>query len=145
MKFSVFFFCSQPSICGGNRLRRQADNSQVGDNSEGTPATIEVYSGLYVNEANDLSKAGLDDDSVFSEKVSAVSAQTHKYKHAPRRYVSLGTQRRMLSILYAVLIKTRARATALHNFTLPYKFHHLLLYAQQCTLNSDNCKHFASL
>ncbi|XP_065167858.1 cuticlin-4 [Atheta coriaria] len=57
-----------PSICGGNRLRRQADNSQVGDNSEGTPATIEVYSGLYVNEANDLSKAGLDDDSVFSEK-----------------------------------------------------------------------------
>ncbi|KAK9886259.1 hypothetical protein WA026_015770 [Henosepilachna vigintioctopunctata] len=47
---------------GSNRLRRQAH-----DASEGTPATIEVYSGLYVNEANDLAKA--EEDSVYSEKV----------------------------------------------------------------------------
>ncbi|CAH0550402.1 unnamed protein product [Brassicogethes aeneus] len=53
----------QAPSCGGNRLRRQASD-------EGTPATIEVYSGLYVNEANDLAKAGQEDDSVFSEKAS---------------------------------------------------------------------------
>ncbi|XP_017777442.1 PREDICTED: uncharacterized protein LOC108563316, partial [Nicrophorus vespilloides] len=59
-----------PPNCGGNRLRRQAVNGGGGavESSEGTPATIEVYSGLYVNEANDLSKAGLDEDSVYSEK-----------------------------------------------------------------------------
>lgn len=59
----------KPPNCGGTsgtRPRRQA-GAESGD-SEGTPATIEVYSGLYVNEANDLAKAGLDDDSVFSEK-----------------------------------------------------------------------------
>lgn len=57
--------------CGGNRLRRQAGNSNntPSDPTDGgTPATIEVYSGLYVNEANDLAKAGQEDDSVFSEK-----------------------------------------------------------------------------
>ncbi|KRT82059.1 hypothetical protein AMK59_4006 [Oryctes borbonicus] len=53
----------QPTTCGSNRVRRQANSA---DSSEGTPATIEVYSGLYVNEANDLAK--VDDDSVFSEK-----------------------------------------------------------------------------
>lgn len=61
----------QPPNCGTNRLRRQANNGA--DTTEGTPATIEVYSGLYVNEANDLAKAGLDDDdSVYSEKVGGV-------------------------------------------------------------------------
>lgn len=63
--------CSPPST---NRLRRQATSpsgtSSGGAVGEGTPATIEVYSGLYVNEANDLAKAGLDGDSVYSEKVS---------------------------------------------------------------------------
>lgn len=54
----------QPN-CGGNRLKRQANN---GDSSEGTPATIEVSSGLYVNEVNDLAKAS-EEDSVYSEKV----------------------------------------------------------------------------
>ncbi|GJQ66129.1 hypothetical protein Trydic_g4194 [Trypoxylus dichotomus] len=54
---------ANPTACGSNRVRRQANNA---DSSEGTPATIEVYSGLYVNEANDLAK--VDDDSVFSEK-----------------------------------------------------------------------------
>ncbi|XP_030766292.1 uncharacterized protein LOC115890250 isoform X2 [Sitophilus oryzae] len=49
----------------GSRNRRQA---VAPDQSEGTPATIEVYSGLYVNEANDLAKANQDDDSVFSVK-----------------------------------------------------------------------------
>ncbi|XP_066253627.1 cuticlin-4 [Euwallacea similis] len=60
---------SKPSVCSGitgTRPRRQA--GAEGSDSDGTPATIEVYSGLYVNEANDLAKAGLDDDSVFSEK-----------------------------------------------------------------------------
>lgn len=55
-------------------MRRQASGgASPADPNEGTPATIEVYSGLYVNEANDLAKAGLEEDSVFSEKVSLVS------------------------------------------------------------------------
>ncbi|XP_044746958.1 uncharacterized protein LOC123308398 [Coccinella septempunctata] len=48
---------------GENRVRRQAP-----DPSEGIPATIEVYSGLYVNEANDLAKP--EEDGVYSEKTS---------------------------------------------------------------------------
>ncbi|KAF5285666.1 hypothetical protein FQA39_LY16530 [Lamprigera yunnana] len=54
------------SNCGSNRLRRQINV----DSNEGTPATIEVYSGLYVNEANDLSKTNVEEDSVYSEKTS---------------------------------------------------------------------------
>ncbi|XP_057662554.1 cuticlin-4 [Diorhabda carinulata] len=50
----------------GNRIRRQA-RSQTTE-GEGTPATINVYSGLYVNEANDSAKT--EEDSVFSEKTS---------------------------------------------------------------------------
>lgn len=59
----------KPPTCSGttsSRSRRQA--GAEGSDTEGTPATIEVYSGLYVNEANDLAKAGQEDDSVFSEK-----------------------------------------------------------------------------
>lgn len=41
-----FYF--QPPDCSSGRRKRQAD--------EGSPATIEVYSGLYVNEANDLAR-----------------------------------------------------------------------------------------
>lgn len=40
--------CPPPPDCSSGRKKRQAD--------EGSPATIEVYSGLYVNEANDLSR-----------------------------------------------------------------------------------------
>ncbi|CAG9863314.1 unnamed protein product [Phyllotreta striolata] len=59
--------CDVTPVCWGNRVRRQANS---GDSSEGTPATIEVFSGLYVNEANDLAKAEEVDNSVFSEKTS---------------------------------------------------------------------------
>ncbi|KAL1132322.1 hypothetical protein AAG570_010278 [Ranatra chinensis] len=41
--------CPPPPDCLSGRKKRQAD--------EGSPATIEVYSGLYVNEANDLNRA----------------------------------------------------------------------------------------
>lgn len=59
-----------------NRVRRQAIQTNPASLpeiiSDGTPATIEVFSGLYVNEANDPAKAGTNEesDSVFSEKVS---------------------------------------------------------------------------
>ncbi|XP_018567195.1 uncharacterized protein LOC108907853 [Anoplophora glabripennis] len=56
-------------LCGGNRVRRQATEA-ASEPVEGTPATIEVYSGLYVNEANDPAKVGPEDDSVFSERTS---------------------------------------------------------------------------
>lgn len=57
------------SNCGGNRIRRQAQGSQSPDTSEGTPATIEVYSGLYVNEANEVAKEE-SDDPFITEAVS---------------------------------------------------------------------------
>ncbi|KAJ8965382.1 hypothetical protein NQ317_006456, partial [Molorchus minor] len=59
--------------CGSNRLRRQAKDQSAVDIGEGTPATIEVYSGLYVNEANDLTKPGQEDDAVFSERGGTAS------------------------------------------------------------------------
>lgn len=49
-----------PPPCGNNavgRRRRDADSDKDG----GTPATIEVYSGLYVNEATDI-KGDVNDD-----------------------------------------------------------------------------------
>lgn len=42
-----------PPSCNGERRRRKRDNEEDG---EGSPATIEVYSGLYVNEATELSR-----------------------------------------------------------------------------------------
>lgn len=59
----------QPPHCGKNlggvRRRRQIGNDT---SEEGAPATIEVYSGLYVNEATD----GKNDivDHVQKEKVN---------------------------------------------------------------------------
>lgn len=55
-------------MCGDNvkRPKRQSSSSGVKDD-DGLPATIEVYSGLYVNENNDSSES--DDDSVFRERV----------------------------------------------------------------------------
>ncbi|XP_049845301.1 cuticlin-4 isoform X1 [Schistocerca gregaria] len=50
-----------PPLCGrrGSRRRRAAKPK---DAETGTPATIEVYSGLYVNEATDISKMDSFDD-----------------------------------------------------------------------------------
>ncbi|CAH1403601.1 unnamed protein product [Nezara viridula] len=41
--------CPPPPDCQNSRRRRRSE--------EGSPATIEVYSGLYVNEANDIPKS----------------------------------------------------------------------------------------
>lgn len=51
-----------PSCNGTKRSKREAD-----DSDDGVPATIEVFSGLYVNENAEV----IDDDydSVFREKV----------------------------------------------------------------------------
>lgn len=63
----------QPPLCNSIARRRRdtADDDEVKgvEGLEGTPATIEVYSGLYVNEASDVaSKSDLSDD-VFRERV----------------------------------------------------------------------------
>lgn len=39
---------------------------------DGTPATIEVYSGLYVNEASDISSKSDFSDDVFRERVHKI-------------------------------------------------------------------------
>nr|CAD7568472.1 unnamed protein product [Timema californicum] len=46
----------------GTALTRIRRDSEVKKSEGGSPATIEVYSGLYVNEATDLSKADVIDD-----------------------------------------------------------------------------------
>nr|CAD7585503.1 unnamed protein product [Timema genevievae] len=46
----------------GTALTRIRRDSEVKKSDGGSPATIEVYSGLYVNEATDLSKADVIDD-----------------------------------------------------------------------------------
>ncbi|XP_044738224.1 uncharacterized protein LOC123299886 [Chrysoperla carnea] len=53
-----------PPNCAKNRGRRQAKDANDG----GVPATIEVFSGLYVNEANDLSKIDPYEDDVIARK-----------------------------------------------------------------------------
>lgn len=59
-----------------SRRRRRAASARALEDKDttsldgGTPATIEVYSGLYVNEASDIAgKSDLSDD-VFRERVS---------------------------------------------------------------------------
>lgn len=54
-------------MCGNNAVRRSRRDTD-GDKDGSTPATIEVYSGLYVNEATDI-KGDVNDD-VAKEKVS---------------------------------------------------------------------------
>jgi hypothetical protein len=53
----------QTPICSGKRTKRATDDEDDGS----VPATIEVFSGLYVNENAEV----IDDDydSVFKEKV----------------------------------------------------------------------------
>jgi hypothetical protein len=55
----------QTPTCAGKRIKRETETTD----DEGAPATIEVYSGLYVNENAEV----LDDDadSVFREKVTS--------------------------------------------------------------------------
>lgn len=53
--------CANPH----NRHKREATNRS--DDDEGQPATIELYSGLYVNENAEIIENG--DDSVFAERV----------------------------------------------------------------------------
>jgi hypothetical protein len=56
--------CHKTPVCDGStRTKRETD---IGD--DGSPATIEVFSGLYVNENAEV--LGDDFDSVFKEKVS---------------------------------------------------------------------------
>lgn len=68
-----FILLLQPPLCNSIARRRRdaANDDEVKgvEGLDGTPATIEVYSGLYVNEASDVSKSDFSDD-VFKERVS---------------------------------------------------------------------------
>ncbi|KAK7792144.1 hypothetical protein R5R35_000412 [Gryllus longicercus] len=54
-----------PDCSAGNAVARRKRDAEEKD---GQPATIEVYSGLYVNEATDISKLDLDDVSKEKEE-----------------------------------------------------------------------------
>ena len=67
----TILFVFQPPICenGINLIRKkrqvvEIDESDNSYNIEDTPEAIKVYSGLYVNEAQDL-----DDDAVFDDEL----------------------------------------------------------------------------
>lgn len=64
----------QPPACNSiSRRRRDTVNDDTVKGVEGldggTPATIEVYSGLYVNEASDVASKSDFTDDVFRERV----------------------------------------------------------------------------
>lgn len=67
------FCCIQAPDCSVTRGKRTRRDAQSSDSSfdEGHPATIEVYSGLYVNENAEIVEGS--DDSVFAEKVCTKS------------------------------------------------------------------------
>lgn len=95
------FHLLQPSTCGGSsstRSRRQA-GAESSDSDGSTPATIEVYSGLYVNEANDLAKAGQEDDSVFSEKVIIKKNNNFRYVPSSNRFLETRIRRLLVRVL----------------------------------------------
>lgn len=64
--FLIVLHTPQAPNCAQNRSKRDTEET----NDEGHPATIEVYSGLYVNENAEVIDS--DDDSVFAEKVTLV-------------------------------------------------------------------------
>lgn len=57
--------CQEAPVCSGKRPKRQAND---GKDDEALPATIEVFSGLYVNENENANDS--DEDAVYKEKVS---------------------------------------------------------------------------
>lgn len=61
--------CQEAPLCTGKRPKRQATGE--GKDDEALPATIEVFSGLYVNENENANDS--DEDAVYKEKVSAYS------------------------------------------------------------------------
>lgn len=64
--YIVIVIAFQPPTCSGKRPKRQTNNDNKDE--DGQPATIEVYSGLYVNENVDVSEG--DDDTVLKERVN---------------------------------------------------------------------------
>ncbi|XP_034475961.1 uncharacterized protein LOC117782951 [Drosophila innubila] len=55
--------CQEAPLCSGKRPKRQASD---GKDDDAMPATIEVFSGLYVNENENANDS--DEDAVFKEK-----------------------------------------------------------------------------
>ncbi|KYN05042.1 Cuticlin-1 [Cyphomyrmex costatus] len=64
--------CLQPPLCNSIARRRRdtanAHETKGIEDLDGTPATIEVYSGLYVNEASDVSSKSDFSNDVFRER-----------------------------------------------------------------------------
>lgn len=68
----------QPPACNSvSRRRRDTANDNTVKGVEGldggTPATIEVYSGLYVNEASDIGSKSDYSEDVFRERVRPIN------------------------------------------------------------------------
>jgi len=57
--------CQEAPQCSGKRPKRQA--AADSKEEDGLPATIEVFSGLYVNENENANDS--DEDAVYKEKV----------------------------------------------------------------------------
>lgn len=64
-----FFFARKVPNCMKNKRTKRDTPANDSTEDEGQPATIQVYSGLYVNENAEV--LDNDQDSVFAEKVMA--------------------------------------------------------------------------
>lgn len=58
--------CHQSPDCSAKRTKRQSEVKKADEEDDGHPATIEVYSGLYVNENAEIIEGA---DEVLKEKV----------------------------------------------------------------------------
>lgn len=75
----MFYLLKPPACIGGRRRRRRRDLTDAKSNNGattvggildgGTPAMIEVYSGLYVNEASDTTSKSDFLDEVSKQRV----------------------------------------------------------------------------
>lgn len=105
-----------PPDCGKNRKRREAvpqvagagGTSETGSKDDGSsPATIEVYSGLYVNEATEAGVGNLDpsaDTGVAKEKTPDNPDSICISKHSFAIGIAIAGLLLMLAVLAAVLI-----------------------------------------
>ncbi|KAG8228461.1 hypothetical protein J437_LFUL009112 [Ladona fulva] len=104
-----------PPDCGANRKRREAQIGAGGSSGEdgakddgSSPATIEVYSGLYVNEANEAGSGNLDpsasDTGVAKEKTPDDPDSICISKHSFAIGIAIAGLLLMLAVLAAVLI-----------------------------------------
>jgi hypothetical protein len=103
--------CRKVPACSSKRPKRDTETDKV-DDEDGHPATIEVYSGLYVNENAEVIEGS--DDAVLREKTpdDAICVSQRNFAIA----IAIAGLILMLAVIAAVLIiMTRRRGKTISN------------------------------